>query len=153
MKRLLIVAMLVAASSYVFSQTTRSSAYQKGNDEQAIRQELNDLYAALGRNDTAALDRIYADGYTLVNESGELTTKAPRLATIKSGELKFESVSYDDVNVHLYGNAAVATYRVMIKAKSKGQDIGGPLRVTSTLVKLKGRWQLVATQATRITGQ
>jgi ketosteroid isomerase-like protein len=153
MKRLLIVAMLVAASSYVFSQTSRSSAYQKGSDEQAIRQELNDLYAALGRNDTAALDRIYADNYTLVNESGELSTKAPRLAAIKSGELKFESVSYDQVNVYLYGNAAVATYRVMIKAKSKGQEAGGLLRVTSTLVKTKGRWQLVATQATRITGQ
>jgi ketosteroid isomerase-like protein len=149
MKRLMIVVVIVAASSLHFS----ISANQKGNDEQAIRQGLNELYAALGRNDVAALDRIYADDYILVNESGELTTKAPRLAAIKSGELKFESVSYDEVDVHLYGNAAVSTYRAMIKAKSKGQDIGGQLRVTSTLVKMKGRWQFVVTQATRITGQ
>ncbi len=152
MKRILVVAMLVAASSFVFSQTTRSSANQKGNDEQAVRQLLNELYAALGRNDTAALDRIYADDYTLVNESGDLTSKAPRLAAIKSGELKFESVSFDEANIRLYGDTAVATYRATSKAQFKGQDIGGQFRVTLTLVKMKGRWQLVAAQNTRIAG-
>ena len=43
MKRLLIVAMLVAASSLVFNQTTLSSANQKGNEEQALRQLLNEI--------------------------------------------------------------------------------------------------------------
>ncbi|MGH9960767.1 MAG: DUF4440 domain-containing protein [Pyrinomonadaceae bacterium] len=52
--------------------------------------------------------------------------------------------------MRLYGNTAVATYRAMIKGQNKGQDIVGPLRVTVTLVKIKGRWQLVAAQATRI---
>jgi ketosteroid isomerase-like protein len=153
MKRLLIVAMLVAAASFVFSQPTRSGTNQKGNDEQAIRQLLNEVSAALGRADTAALDRIYADDYTLVNESGVLTTKAPRLAAIKSGELKYESAVFDEVNVRLYGNTAVATYRVTSKGQLKGQEIGGQFRATSTYVKMKGRWQLVAAQVTRITGQ
>ncbi len=151
MKRILLVAMLVAASAFVFSQPARSGATQKGNDEQAVRQTLNELYAALGRNDVAALDRIYADNYTLVNESGELTTKAPRLAAIKSGELKYESISFDEVNVRLYGNTAVATLRSMSKAQSKGQEIGGQFRVTLTLVKMKGRWQVVAAHVTRTT--
>ena len=153
MKRILVGAMLVAAFSFVFSQTARSGANQKGNDEQAVRQFLNELSAALVRNDTAALDRIYADDYTLVNESGVLTTKAPRLAAIKSGELKYESVSFDEVNVRLYGNTAVATYRATNKVQFKGQEIGGQFRVTVTLVKIKGRWQVVAAQVTRITGQ
>ncbi|MGI9166445.1 MAG: nuclear transport factor 2 family protein [Pyrinomonadaceae bacterium] len=153
MKRILVVAMLVAASSFGFSQPTLSGASQKGNDEQAVRQLLNEISAALSRNDTAALDRIYADSYTLVNESGELTTKAPRLAAIKSGELKYESVGFDDVNVRLYGDTAVVTYRVTSKGQFKGQVIGGQFRATSTYVKMKGRWQLVAAQVTRITGQ
>ncbi len=153
MKRILAVAMLVAASSFVFSQPTRSSANQKGNDEQAVRQLLNETSAALGRNDTAALDRIYADSYTLTNENGVLLTKAPRLAAIKSGELKFESIVFDEVNVRLYGNTAVATYRVTSKLQFKGQEAGGQFRSTVTLVKMKGRWQLVAAQTTRIAGQ
>jgi uncharacterized protein (TIGR02246 family) len=151
MKRLLIVATLIAASTLLFGQMTRTSANQKGNDEQAVRQVLDELYAALGRNDAAALDRIYSDDYTFINESGEFTTKAPRLAAIKSGEMKYESLSFEDMNVRLYGNTAVATYRATVKARSKGQDVGGTLRVTVTLVKTKGRWQVVAAQATRTT--
>ena len=153
MKRILIAAVLVAAFSFVFSQPTRSSPNQKGNDEQAVRELLNETSAALGRNDTAALDRIYADSYTLTNENGVLLTKAPRLAAIKSGELKFESVAFDEVNVRLYGNTAIATYRVTSKAQFKGQEAGGQFRSTVTLMKMKGRWQLVAAQTTRIAAQ
>jgi ketosteroid isomerase-like protein len=153
MKLILVVTMLLVASSFVFSHPTRISANQKGNDEQAVRQLFNEISTALERSDTAALDRIYADDYTLVNESGVLTTKAPRLAALKSGELKYESVSFDEVNIRLYGNTAVATYRVTSKGQFKGQEIGGQFRATSTYVKMKGRWQLVAAQVTRITGQ
>lgn len=152
MKRILLVATLVAASAVVFSQPARSSANQKGTDEQAVRQLVDELSAALGRNDTAALDRIYADSFTFVGETGELTTKAPRLAAIKSGELRYESISFDDVNVRLYGNTVVATFRVTSKGQSKGQDLGGQFRVTATFVKMKGRWQEVAAQTTRIAG-
>jgi len=153
MKRILIVTVLVAATAFVFSQPTRTGASQKGNDEQAIRQLLDEISSALSRNDTAALDRSYADSYTLVNENGVLLTKALRLAAIKSGELKFESVVFDEVNIRLYENTAVATYRVTSKAQFKGQEAGGQFRGTSTYVKTKGRWQLVAAQTTRIAGQ
>ncbi len=153
MKRLLIVAMLVAACSSVFSQPARSGANQKGKDEQAVRKVFDEISGALERADTAALDRIYADDYTLVNESGVVTTKAPRLAALKSGELKYQSVSFDEVNVRMYGNTAVLIYRVTSKGQSKGQAIGGQFRATSTYVKIKGRWQLVAAQVTPITGQ
>ena len=91
--------------------------------------------------------------YTLVDEPGVLTTKAPRLAALKSGELRYESVGFDEVSVRLYGNSAVLTYRVTSKGQSKGQVIGGQFRATSTYVKMKGRYQLVAAQVTRITGQ
>jgi ketosteroid isomerase-like protein len=151
MKRILVVAMLVAVCGFVFNQRMSISANQKGNDEQAIRQLLKEISAALERADTAALDRIYADDYTLVDDFGVLTTKAPRLAAIKSGELKFESVSFDDVNIRIYGNTSVATFRVTSKGQLKGKEIGGQSRGTSTYVKMKGRWQLVAAQVTRIT--
>ena len=150
---LLAVAMLFVLPALVICQTTRNSANKKGGDEQAVRQTLNELYAALGRNDAAALERIYADDYTLVNESGVLTTKVPRLAAIKSGELKYESISFDEVNVRMYGNTALVTLRVTSKGQSKGQAIGGQFRGTSTYMKMKGRWQLVAAQVTSIAKQ
>ena len=107
----------------------------------------------MSSNDTAALDRIYADDYTLVNIAGAVTTKAQRLAAIKSGELKYESVSVDEVNIRSYGDTAVVTDRATVKLQDKGQDLSGQYRVTLTFVKLKGAWQLVAAQNTRITEQ
>ena len=145
--------MLVAALSFVFSQSTNSSTTPKGNDEQAVRQVFDKVAGAIERADVAALDSIYADDYTLVNESGIITTKAPRLAALKSGELKYESVKFDEVNVRMYGNTAVITYRLTSKGMLKEQAIGGQFRATSTYVKLNGRWQIAAAQVTAIAGQ
>ncbi len=152
MKHILgVVVMLVAASSFAFSQTTSNKAKSSGSDEQAIQQFLNELAAAVGRNDTAALDRMYADDYTFVNSSGAVVTKAQRLAAIKSGDSKYESVSIDESNSRMYENTAVATVRAMIKGQNAGQDISGQYRVTTMLVKKNGRWHVVAQQSNRIT--
>ena len=164
MKRILLIAVIViAASSLALGQkpdkTTDKSkpvgekVAASSSVEQAVQQRLNELNTALGSNDTVALDRIYADDYTLVNMAGVVTTKAQRLAAIKSGELKYESVSVDEVNIRSYGDTAVVTDRATVKLQDKGKDLSGQYRVTLTFVKIKGAWQLVAAQNTRITEQ
>jgi ketosteroid isomerase-like protein len=154
MKRiLLIAAMLIAIPVFAFGQTNDKKADKKGGDEQALRQMLGELSAALGRNDAAALDRIYSDDYTFINDSGVLVTRAQRLAAVKSGDLKYESISFEDINVRMYGNSAVATFRVTSKFKAAGKDMGGQFRTTATFVKINGRWQDVAAQSTPIAAQ
>ena len=164
MKRILLTAVIViAASSLALAQKPDKTADKSkpmgekvaasSSVEQAVQQRLNELNTALGSSDTAALDRIYADDYTLVNMSGAVTTKAQRLAAIKSGELKYESISVDQVNIRSYGDTAVVTDRATVKLQDKGQDLSGQYRVTLTFVKIKGAWQLVAAQNTRITEQ
>jgi uncharacterized protein (TIGR02246 family) len=164
MKRILLIAVIViAASSLALGQKSEKTADKSkpvgekvaasSSVEQAVQQRLNELNTALGSNDTVALDRIYADDYTLVNMAGVVTTKAQRLAAIKSGELKYESVSVDEVNIRSYGDTAVVTDRATVKLQDKGQDLSGQYRVTLTFVKMKGAWQLVAAQNTRITDQ
>ena len=154
MKRILLsIAMLIALPALVLCQTNRNTTKQKGGDEQAVRQMLGELSAALGKNDTAALDRIYADSFTIVGDTGVLTTKAQRFAAFKSGDLKFESISFDDVNVRIYGKTAVATFRVTSKVKVNGKDAGGQFMTTATFVKMNGRWQEVAAQSTTIAAQ
>lgn len=164
MKRILLTAVIViAASSLALGQKPDKTADKSkpvgekvaasSSVEQAVQQRLNELTTALGSNDTAALDHIYADDYTLVNISGAVTTKAQRLAAIKSGELKYESISFDEAKIRIYGDTAVVTDRTTVKLQDKGQDLSGQYRVTLTFVKMKGAWQLVAAQNTRITEQ
>ena len=152
MKRSLTAAVLVAAISLLFGQPAPASANQKGNDEQAVRQTLKELIAALGNNDTAALDRIYADGYTFVGDNGAMMTKAERIAAFKSGELKYESVSHDVVSIRLFGNTAVTVVHIETKFAPGVKFSGGKFLTTGTFVKIKGRWQLVVAHNTRMTG-
>ncbi len=154
MKHILLVVILSAASSFALGQMSRSSANRISNDDQAIRQFFNELAAALARNDVAALDRLHSDDFTLVNLSGAVISKAQRLAPIKSGDLKYESFSYDEVNnIRRYGNMAVATARGTWKAQVSGQTHDQQARVTFTLVKTQGHWRVIAAQATAIAGK
>lgn len=155
MKRILLaIAMTLALPALILCQTNGKNAGKKGGSEQAVRQVINELAVALGKNDTATLDRIYAADYIVTNENGEMSNKQARLAAIKSGALKFESVVFSEINVNVYGNAAVARFRGTSKVQSSGgQPLGGDLRVTTTLVKMKGSWQVVVAHVTRINGQ
>jgi uncharacterized protein (TIGR02246 family) len=154
MKRILVITVLIIAASFVITgPASGKRARQSGNTEQAIRQLMNEQANAQQKNDTAALERIWADDFTFTNSSGEVQTKAQRLAEIKSGELKFESISIDDVQVRVYGDTAVVTGRGTVKGQRRGQDLTGQSRSTSVYVKKQGRWQVVATQITRIAQQ
>ena len=147
---LLAVAVMLALPALILCQTNGKNADKKGGDEQAVRQVIKELAAALGNNDSAGLDRIYDDGYTFVGDTGGLTTKAQRLAAFKSGEMKFESISFDDVNIHIYGDTAVATFSVTSKYAPGVKSLGGKFMTTATFIKMKGRWQEIAAQSTRV---
>ena len=149
-KRILFtVAMMLALPALILCQMNGKTA-KKGGSEQEVRKTLNDLAAALGNNDAAALDRIYDDGYTFVSDTGVLTTKAPRLAAFRSGELKFESINLDDVKIYMYGDTAVATFIVTSKYAPGVKSLGGKFMTTATFINRKGRWTEIAAQSTRI---
>ena len=151
MKRILLtMAMMLALPALILCQTNAKNAGKKGGDEQAVRQTLDDLVTGLGKNDIAALDRIYAEDYTFVGDTGMIMTKAERIAAMKSGDLKYESISHEVVSVHLFGDTAVIVTRITTKMASGLKFSGGQFITTGTFVKIKGRWQLVAAHSTRL---
>lgn len=119
-------------------------------DEQSVRRFIEEYATALSANDAAALDRMMAPDYSFVNQAGVIQNKAIRLAPLRAGELKYERVSYDQLQVHLFGNTAVVTARVKVKGANKGADISGAFRSTLTLVRGTSGWKLVASQSTTI---
>ncbi len=151
MKRILLtIAMMLALPVLILCQTNGKNAGKKVGSEQAVRQTLNELAVALGKNDTAALDRIYADDYTFVGDTGMVMTKAERIAAFKAGDLKYESISIEVVSIHLFGDTAVAITRITTKFAPGLKFTNGKFITTTTFVKIKGRWQLVAAGNTRI---
>jgi ketosteroid isomerase-like protein len=158
MKRMLLIALVsIVASCTAWAQekAAKPPPHKKaaGSIQDEIKKLEEDRNQAILRNDTAALDRMTTDNYTLINQRGELLTKAQILDGFKSAAIKFNSRELSDLNVRVYGNTAVVTGRVTQKATENGKDTSGENRFTRVYVKEKGRWVSTAMQITAVAKQ
>lgn len=135
---------------YVYGDFSKWNSGNEENEEQAVRQLISNLAKALQTNNAAALDSIYADSYTFVGVNGVLATKAERLDAIKSGKLKYKSLSLDNVNIKMYGDAAVATFNGEGKFAPGNENLDGKFMTTATFIKSNGRWVQVAAESVLI---
>jgi ketosteroid isomerase-like protein len=120
--------------------------------ETDIKKIMTDAAAALSKNDAAAMEKIYADNYMLVNTDGSVQNKTERIAALKSGDAKYESFSYDEIGVRSNpeGTGAISIATAHIKGTMKGKAIDGAFRVTQVYSKTKDGWKQVSAQATKI---
>src|SRR5438128_2605225 len=77
--------------------------------EETIRKLDNERIQAQIHADRTALDRIYAVDFIGVGPSGTVRTKPEVISDFTSGELRFQSITTDEVKVRIYGNTAVET--------------------------------------------
>ena len=125
---------------------------QRSSVEQAIKQLDNERIRAQIGADAVALDRIYADDFIGVGPSGTVRTKAQVISDFTSGDLKFQSIVTDEVQVHVYENTAVETGLSTMSGQDKGKAVPRDTRFTRVWVKQEGRWRLVANHySSRIT--
>lgn len=120
-----------------------------GNEEQGVQLVINDLVKALQTNNATELDRIWANTYTFVGINGVLATKAERLAAIKSGKLKYKSISINNVKIQMYGDAAVATFNGESHFASGNENLDGKFMTTATFVKSHGQWVEASAESVR----
>lgn len=102
------------------------------------------------RRDVATATRLLADDYIFTQADGNVTNKAENIAIIGSPEFVCQSLTTDDIQVRVYGDTALVLGRATMKATYKGQDVGGEFRYTDVWVRRAGRWQNVASHATRL---
>ena len=171
MKRIVLALLTLAASAFftacgdqgLVNKPTNAAANNTNNASPAvnpaavetdIKKLMTDAAAALSKNDADAMDKIYADNYMLVNIDGSLQTKAERLASLRSGETKYDSFAYDDINVRSNpeGTGAISIARLTMKGTMRGKPVDGTFRVTQVYSKTKDGWKQVSAQATKIEG-
>jgi ketosteroid isomerase-like protein len=66
------------------------------------------------------------------------------IANLKTRVRKTESISYEELKVQVYGDAAVATGLTNFKGTLNGKDASRKYRWTDMWVKQDGQWQCVA---------
>ena len=141
----LIVSVLLLACGCASTEETSSAPLVAASSvEEAIRKLDSERIQAQIHADTTALDRIYAADFIGVGPSGIVRTKTQVISDFRSGDLKFQSITTDDVQVRVHGNTAVETGLSTMVGQDKGQTVPRDTRFTRVWVKQQGRWRLVA---------
>jgi uncharacterized protein (TIGR02246 family) len=134
----------LTATCIAVAQEQSASRDQRSSVEEAIRQVDNERIQAQIHADAEALDRIYAEDFIGIGPSGTVRTKPQVLADFTSQNLKFQSITTDEVQVRVYENTAVETGLSTMIGQDKGKTVPRDNRFTRVWVKQQGRWRLVA---------
>ena len=144
MRRTVIAILALTATSIALGQEESANRDQRGSVETAIRKLDNERIQAQIHADAPALDRIYSADFIGVGPSGTVRTKPQVLLDFTSGDLKFQSITTDGVQVRVYGDTAVETGLSTMIGQDKGKTVPRDTRFTRVWVKQEGDWRLVA---------
>ena len=113
----------------------------------AVEEARRRAYLA-GDYDTVAA--LLAEDFFLTNAQGVTRDKKDTIALFRSGDLRVESLVFDDVVVRVQGEVAVVTGRSRSREAFRGEDRSGDQRFTRVYVKRNGQWLLWVYQLTRV---
>jgi ketosteroid isomerase-like protein len=98
-----------------------------------------------------ALGSLLADDFLLVGPLGFMLDKEQYLGSRRSGDLKHDSLVWEDVRVRVYGEAALAVGAQTQRSTYQGRDASGRFRVTQAAIRQGNRWTIVGLHYSPIT--
>jgi ketosteroid isomerase-like protein len=127
------------------AQTQKPGAGQ-GSDAaaQALIDAENHWVDGLVRSDVTTLEAIFADTYVDTDEHSRRGDKQDVLSVLKSGDLRLDSIKLSDLQVHVYGDAAVVIGSAAQAGTFLGRPVAAKIIFTDTFVKQNGKWKAVA---------
>jgi len=116
-----------------------------GKDVDEVLKWEHDGCVAYEKNDAATIQRMVADGYVLTNSRGGYDTKADDVKAAQNKDVVFSTFRNENMKVRIFENTAIVTGTTIVKGRAKdGSTVDLAVLFTDTLVKMNGRWQLVA---------
>ena len=120
------------------------------NTEQKVLDAENAWGRALAANDVAALDTLMTDNLRYTHANSLVETKREFLDKIRSGERRYLSLEFFDLEVCIAGAAAIVNgcWRVVVRIKD--HDIEARVRYTHIYLNENDAWRLLAHHASHI---
>lgn len=149
MKRASVLLIILWVSPWLSAQSDANAAIR--SRIAALEQLWNQAYKS---GDTKALDSILDDSIVLVNDDGSVQTKAEFLASVKTApseaSAQQQQVAPESLNVHVFGEVAVATGVMRVKGVENGKNYTRRERFVDTWLKKGNTWVCVGTNATPV---
>lgn len=100
--------------------------------------------------DTAALDLILDNEMVYIDEDGSVLTKVQFLEHAKQTGPQLQTLVTSGVNVHVYGQTALASGTYRVSGVTRGRPFQRQGRFIDTWVLKNGSWVCVAAQSTPV---
>jgi ketosteroid isomerase-like protein len=112
-----------------------------------VREASNGWTQAAVKQDATGLKRYMADDLQYAHAGGQTQTRDQYVAAVTNGPARYESFTFSDVKIKIYGKAAVLTG--FVDVKMVGQD-AFRVRTLQVYTENNGQWQMSAHQSTRL---
>jgi Domain of unknown function (DUF4440) len=127
------------------------AAVAQKKEEQAVADAVKQLNQAMVDANHIALDQLTAQQLSYGHSSGLIEDKDTYITSIVDGKFGFTSIDLSEQTIAVSDNTAIVRHRFEAKTDDKGKDPGAArLFVLQVWQKQKGKWLLLARQATRI---
>src|SRR5438128_1396456 len=124
-----------------------SAAARAADPADLVRDAANGWTTAAVKQDAAGLKRYLADDLQYAHAGGQRQNKDEYIAAVTMGPARYESFTFSDLKIKLYGKAAVLT--AFVDVKMAGQE-AFRVRTLQVYTENNGQWQMAAHQSTRL---
>ena len=118
------------------------------------RQEIVNLEKEAGRaiqlNTPGFFKRVYSDDFSGTLSHGQVVNKIQFMNVVQNGEIKYETFSVSDINVHIYQDTAVATCLWSARGEYRGQRLNVQMRSIHVYVNGPRGWRAVSGAVTQL---
>jgi hypothetical protein len=140
------LALLLAGQANAHAPGVRDEDQAVAHEVEALREEFK---RAIARKDAALLRAMYADSFTHTDGFGRVEGKDVRIASTLTGDPVIETAPVKELSYRVFGD-----HTIVVTGKSpmfdRADNRSYDFRWMSVYVKTGGRWQLAASQATRL---
>src|SRR5262249_40451314 len=135
--------------SLAFGTATKELNASSEEDAKTVAALDTKYQAAVKSNDAATMDQILADDFVLVNGRGKVSSKADLIESARKKEVNYERQDEEPgtQKVKVWGDTAVVTALLWIKAAQGGKPIDYKLWFSDTYVRTPAGWHYVFGQA------
>jgi ketosteroid isomerase-like protein len=124
---------------------------QDSADTTRLEEIQRELATAWVARDRATIERLIAPDWTVTHVEGQRLTRPEVFRMMfETDANQMEPSTVDEIDVRLFGDAAVVTGRTHARGSLSGVPYDMRLRFTDVFVRRSDQWQAVASHATRI---
>lgn len=106
--------------------------------------------SAITHNDFATLEKVLAEELIYTHSSGRTDTKREYIDSMKTGRVKYESLTYESSSVKVLGQTALLSAKATVKLVSGGKPQELKLSFLHVYMNQKGSWRMVGHQSARL---